>query len=69
MTDEAQSFDGLTVSVRKAPDGSRYNYGVWLYDVFFIIGGFPASGFEADLDEAAEAAGRPVVYPATSLMQ
>jgi hypothetical protein len=65
----AQSYDNLTVSVRKSPDGERYNYGVWLYGTFFIIGGFPATGFEDDLDEAAEAAGEPLELPPTSVMQ
>ena len=65
----AQSFDGLTVSVRKTPDGERYNYGVHLYDTLFIIGGFPASGFEDDLTEAAGRAGEQVEFPPTEVMQ
>jgi hypothetical protein len=64
-----QSYDDLTVSVRKTPDGERYNYGVHLYGTFFIIGGFPASGFEDDLGEAAEAAGEPLELPPVSVMQ
>jgi hypothetical protein len=65
----AQSFDNLTVSVRKSPDGERYNYGVTLYDTFFIVGGFPASGFEDDLTEAAERVGEQVEFPPVSVMQ
>lgn len=64
-----QSFDNLPLSVRKSPDGERYDYGVWLYGTFFIVGGFPASGFEDDLAEAAERAGEPCVLPPTSVMQ
>lgn len=65
----AQSYDNLTVSVRKSPDGERYDYGVWLYGTFFVVGGFPASGFEDDLTEAAERQGEQVVFPETSVMQ
>jgi hypothetical protein len=65
----AQSFDNLTLSVRKSPDGERYNYGVYLHGTFFIVGGFPASGFEDDLTEAAERAGDPVEFPPVAVMQ
>lgn len=64
-----QSYDNLTVSVRKSPDGERYNYGVTLYGTFFIVGGFPATGFEDDLTEAAERAGESVEFPPVSVMQ
>ena len=56
-------WDNLALSVRKQPDGSRYVYGVELYGRFFVIGGFPAAGFEADLTEAAAAAGVAVTFP------
>ena len=69
MAADPQSFDNLTVSVRKTPDGERYDYGVWLYETFFIIGGFPATGFEDDLSEAAERTGKPLVLPPESGMQ
>ena len=58
-----QAYDGLTLSVRKSPDGSRYDYGVFLYGVFFVVGGFPADGFEGDLTEAANDAGEAVAFP------
>jgi hypothetical protein len=66
---QPQSFDNLAVSVRKTPDGERYNYGVYLYGTFFIIGGFPSSGFEDDLTEAATRQGVPVEFPPTEAMQ
>lgn len=64
-----QSYDNLTVSVRKSPDGERYDYGVWLYGTFFVVGGFPATGFEDDLTEAATRQGEAVVFPESSPMQ
>lgn len=64
-----QDFDNLPISVRKSPDGERYNYGVWLYGTFFVVGGFPASGFEDDLTEAAHRVGEEPQFPPTSVMQ
>ena len=61
-----QSYDNLTLSVRKSTDGSRYDYGVTLYGRFFVVGGFPADGFTADLTEAAEAQGEAVSLPPTA---
>lgn len=69
MGANVQTYDGLTVSVRKSPDSSRYDYGVWLYGTFFVLGGFPAAGFEGDLTEAAERMGQTVVFPEPSPMQ
>ena len=56
-------WDNLALSVRKQPDGSRYVYGVEFYGRLFVIGGFPAAGFEADLTEAADEAGETVEFP------
>jgi hypothetical protein len=61
----AQNFDNLPLSVRKSPDGTEYVYGVTLYGRLFRVGGFPASGFEQDLTEAADQAGEVAEFPPT----
>ena len=59
----------LVVILVPRGDHLPLDYGVELFGTFFIVGGFPASGFEDDLTEAAERAGESVEFPPVSVMQ